>query len=180
MTNQSRHMQHISPITCILYIFQLLPPYKNTFLKHRWHNSKSDPLITCANAEGNVKSFSVNSGKEMFELRADNSTSQFLCLDYDPNYASIAVGDNHGNIFIFDEVTQKLVSKFNKASWFANGHFNRVILTRSSQSSSSTMTPIASRLQAGTTMSFYGTEDPQRSHQHSLFSDMLPLDNFVV
>lgn len=125
-------------------------------------------MITCANAEGTIKSFSVNSGKEIFELRVDDPSSQFLCLDYDLDYSSIAAGDNHGNIFIFDEVTQKLVNKFNKASWFANGHFNRVIITRFFQSNSLMMIPIVSLQQDGIIMYFFGTEDLQRFYFYLL------------
>ena len=86
-----------------------------------------DPLLTCTNSEGTLKSFSILSGQQKFEISAQESSSHFLCMDYDSDYSSMAVGDSQGNIFLYDSLTQKLVNQFCKASWFSNGHFNRVI-----------------------------------------------------
>lgn len=92
----------------------------------RWLNSSSDPVAVSANAEGSLKGYSVLSGTPRFSIESPKGASHFLCFDLDPSCSSLVVGDNHGDLLVYDRLTLKKVRTFSRASWFSNGHFNRV------------------------------------------------------
>jgi hypothetical protein len=97
----------------------------------RWENSSNDPVIISANAEGSLKGYSVVSGTPRFSIESKMKNSHFLCFDLDSSSSSLVVGDNHGDLFFYDRLTLKMIHKFSRASWFSNGHFNRVIFSLS-------------------------------------------------
>ncbi len=47
-------------------------------------------------------------------------------MDYSFDGTKIIIGDNRGNISLINEHTEKVVKEFQAASWFNNGHSNRV------------------------------------------------------
>ena len=79
-----------------------------------------------ANAEGSLKGYSVVSGTPRFEIQSEKPNTQFLCFDLDSDSSSMVIGDNQGDLLLYDRLTLKLVHRFSRASWFSNGHFNRV------------------------------------------------------
>lgn len=51
-------------------------------------------------------------------------------MDYDLNGDQFLLGDNEGNIRLINEHTEKEIAKFESASFFSNGHTNRVFAVK--------------------------------------------------
>lgn len=137
------------------------------FLNFRWANSNTDPLILSANAEGSLKGYSVVSGTPRFEIQSDKPNTQFLCFDLDSDSSTMVIGDNHGDLLLYDRLTLKMVHRFSRASWFSNGHFNRVtnyqtLILRYFQSNFSMMMKIVLRRGAGIIIFSFGINEIQR------------------
>ena len=90
----------------------------------RWKKESLSDIITVANSEGSLTSYNLNESKLRYKINKKNV--QFLSLDYNFDGNNIVVGDNKGNIELYDEFTEKSIVFYGKASNFSKGHSNRI------------------------------------------------------
>lgn len=69
-----------------------------------------EDIITVVNAEGSVLSYNLHTSKQRFKIV--KKKVQLLSMDYDLNGDHFLLGDNEGNISLFNEHTEKEIMKF--------------------------------------------------------------------
>ena len=92
----------------------------------RWKpNNVNNNIITAASTDGYLICYNLTTNKFIYKANPRKGM-QLLCMDYNQEGKTLAMGTNGGNIIIWNEFAQKEERLLESGNWFNNGHSNRV------------------------------------------------------